>query len=98
LHPSPCALAAATSDVVLDLATGRIEAAVGYSDAGQIVLGRSREALPYGIEGALGLAYQFIGQPERLAELCRAQLARAATRAGRRCVHRRAPSGDGDVR
>ncbi len=29
--------------------TGRIEAAVGYSDAGQIVLGRSREALPYGI-------------------------------------------------
>ena len=30
---------------------GRIEAAVGYSDAGQIVLGRSREALPYGIEG-----------------------------------------------
>ena len=31
--------------------TGRIEAAVGYSDAGQIVLGRSRDALPYGIEG-----------------------------------------------
>ena len=30
--------------------TGRIEAAVGYADAGQIVLGRSREALPYGIE------------------------------------------------
>ena len=26
--------------------TGRIEAAVGYSEAGQIVLGRSREALP----------------------------------------------------
>ncbi len=33
---------------------GRIEAAVGYSDAGQIVLGRSRDALPYGIEGLLG--------------------------------------------
>ena len=30
--------------------TGRIEAAVGYSEAGQIVLGRSRDALPYGIE------------------------------------------------
>jgi len=56
--------------------TGRIEAAVGYSDAGQIVLGRSREALPYGIEGALGLSYLAIGQPERLAEVCRAQLAR----------------------
>ena len=56
--------------------TGRIEAAVGYSDAGQIVLGRSREALPYGTEALLGVVYLAIGQPERLAELCRAQLAR----------------------
>ncbi len=56
--------------------TGRIEAAVGYSDAGQIVLGRSRDALPYGTEAMLGMAYVLIGQPERLAELCRAQLAR----------------------
>jgi tetratricopeptide (TPR) repeat protein len=57
-------------------ATGRIEAAVGYADAGQIVLGRSREALPYGIEAWLGAVYLAIGQPERLAEWCRAQLAR----------------------
>ena len=56
--------------------TGRIEAAVRYSDAGQIVLGRSRDALPYGIEALLGAVYLAIGQPERLAELCRAQLAR----------------------
>jgi predicted ATPase len=56
--------------------TGRIEAAVGYCDAGQIVVGRSREALPYGIEAWLGLVYLAIGQPGRLAELCRAQLAR----------------------
>jgi hypothetical protein len=56
--------------------TGRIEAAVGYSDAGQIVLGRSREAVPYGIEAVLGVVYPGIGQPERMAELCRAQLAR----------------------
>ena len=56
--------------------TGRIEAAVGYSDAGQIVLGRSRDAPPYGIEGALGVVYLVIGQPERMAEWCRAQLAR----------------------
>ena len=56
--------------------TGRIEAAVGYCDAGQIVVGRSREALPYGIEGVLGVVYLAIGQPERLAEWCRAQLAR----------------------
>ncbi|MGA9360013.1 MAG: adenylate/guanylate cyclase domain-containing protein, partial [Mycobacterium sp.] len=57
-------------------ATGRIEAAVGYADAGQIVLGRSREALPYGTEGLLGGVYLAIGQPQRWAELCRAQLAR----------------------
>jgi predicted ATPase len=56
--------------------TGRIEAAVGYSDAGQIVLGSSREALPFGIEGMLGAPYLTIGQPERWAEWCRAQLAR----------------------
>jgi hypothetical protein len=56
--------------------TGRIEAAVGYSDAGQIVLGRSRDAPPYGSEGVLGMSYLAIGQPERLAELCRTQLAR----------------------
>ncbi len=56
--------------------TGRIEAAVGYSDAGQIVLGRSRDALPYGFEAWLGAVYLVIGQPERLAEWCRAQLAR----------------------
>ena len=56
--------------------TGRIEAAVGYSEAGQIVLGSSRDALPYGIEAGLGLVYLAIGQPERLAELCRVKLAR----------------------
>ena len=56
--------------------TGRIEAAVGYSDAGQIVLGSSREALPGGIEAWLGAVYLAIGQPERWAEWCRAQLAR----------------------
>ena len=56
--------------------TGRIEAAVRYSDAGQIVLGSSRDAPPYGTEAVLGLVYLAIGQPERLAEWCRAQLAR----------------------
>jgi predicted ATPase len=56
--------------------TGRVEAAFRYSDAGQIVLGRSRDAPPYGIEAWLGSVYLAIGQPERLAELCRAQLAR----------------------
>jgi predicted ATPase len=56
--------------------TGRIEAAVGYADAGQIVLGKSRQAPPYGSEAALGAVYLAIGQPERWVELCRAQLVR----------------------
>src|SRR5271168_3085774 len=45
--------------------TGRIEAAVHYSDAAEINLGGSRDALPYGAEGALGGVYLAIGQPER---------------------------------
>jgi predicted ATPase len=72
-HPRLAFLYAIAS---LCYATGRIEAAVGYADAGQIVLGRSRDALPYGIEAWLGSVYLTIGQPERWAELCRAQLAR----------------------
>jgi predicted ATPase len=72
-HPRLAFLYAIAS---LCYATGRIEAAVGYCDAGQIVVGRSREALPHGIESWLGVAYLVIGQPERLAEWCRAQLAR----------------------
>jgi predicted ATPase len=56
--------------------TGRIEAAVGYSDAGQIVLGRRGDGLPGGFEGVLGAVYLAIGQPERMVEWCRAQLPR----------------------
>jgi hypothetical protein len=56
---------------------GRIEAAVGYSDAGQTLLGSGRDyELPFGGEGVLGGPYLFIGQPERQVEWCRAQLAR----------------------
>ncbi|MDT7729866.1 MAG: hypothetical protein QOK45_119, partial [Mycobacterium sp.] len=72
-HPRLAALYVIAS---LCYTTGRIEAAVRYSEAGQIVLGRSREALPYDDEGRLGAVYLATGQPERLAELCRAQLAR----------------------
>ena len=44
---------------------GRIEAAVRYSDAGQMVIGSGRDEVPFGIEGLLGAAYLVIGQPER---------------------------------
>jgi predicted ATPase/class 3 adenylate cyclase len=66
---------------------GRIEAAVRYSDAAQLVIGSGRDEVPFGSEGLLGAAYVAIGQPERWVEWCRAQLARGRethtlTRAG----------------
>ncbi len=54
---------------------GRIEEAVGYADTGQTVIGSGGQ-VPFGQEGVLGVVYLVIGQPERLAEWCRAQLAR----------------------
>ena len=56
--------------------SGRPEAAVGYSDVGQMVIGNDCDEVSYGIQGLLGSAYQFIGQPERSVEWYRAQLAR----------------------
>jgi len=56
---------------------GRIEAAVRYSDTGQLVIGSGRhEEVPFGMEFLLGASYAAIGQPERYVEWCRAQLAR----------------------
>jgi predicted ATPase/class 3 adenylate cyclase len=65
---------------------GRIEAAVGYSNAGQTVVGNDCDEVPYGIHGWLGSAYTYTGQPERSAKWDRAQLTRgrdthASTRA-----------------
>jgi hypothetical protein len=55
---------------------GRIEAAVGYSDAGQLVIGSGRhDEVPFGLEGVLGAAYLHFGQPERQVKWCRARLA-----------------------
>jgi len=55
---------------------GRIEAAVGYSEAAQIAMRNGRGEVPFGLEGALGGVLLVIGQPERWVEECRAQLAR----------------------
>ena len=54
---------------------GRIDEAIQYTDAAQIALANSRDALPC-IDGMIGGAYTYIGQPERWVELCRAQLER----------------------
>jgi predicted ATPase len=72
-HPRLAALYVMASQCY---ATGRIEDAVRYCDTGQIVLGKQREALPYGGESMLGGAYVFIGQSWRWVELCRAEIAR----------------------
>lgn len=68
-------------------AVGRIEAAVGYCDAGQTVVGNDCDEVPFGIHGWLGSAYGFTSGPERCVDWDRAELARgrdtlAATRAG----------------
>ena len=55
---------------------GRIEAAVGYSDAGQMVVGSDGDEVPFGIHGWLGGAYSVTSRPERGVEWCRAELAR----------------------
>jgi hypothetical protein len=78
---------------------GRIEEAVGYSDAGQTVIGNGHYEVPFGIEGALGNVYAYIGQPERYVEWCRARLARgrdtrAVTRAS--LVNALTIAGDGE--
>ncbi|MGO9383603.1 MAG: adenylate/guanylate cyclase domain-containing protein, partial [Mycobacterium sp.] len=54
---------------------GRIEEAVGYAEAGQTVIANGGE-VPVGVEATLGAVYLVIGQPERMVEWCRAQLAR----------------------
>jgi hypothetical protein len=56
--------------------SGRIEAAVGYSDAAQEVIGSGGDELPFGAEGLLPSVYIPIGHPERCVEWCRARLAR----------------------
>ena len=72
-HPRLAALYVMASQCYM---AGRPEAAVGYSDAAQTVLGSGRDEVLYGIEGWVGGAYMNIGQPERWVEWCRAHLAR----------------------
>jgi predicted ATPase len=57
-------------------ATGRPEAAVQYSDAGQTAMRSGRGEVPFGFEAVLGGPYLAIAQPERAVEWFRAQLAR----------------------
>ncbi|MBP1821200.1 adenylate/guanylate cyclase domain-containing protein [Mycobacterium sp. OAE908] len=55
---------------------GRVDDALGYADTAQTVMGSALRTPPYAMEGWVGAAYAVVGQPERWAELCRAQLER----------------------
>ena len=55
--------------------TGRIQAGVGYSEAGQTVLAGRRDEPPFGLEGLLGPVFLEVDQPDRWVEWCRARLA-----------------------
>ncbi len=58
-------------------ATGRLEDALGYAEAGQLAIDSGRfDQVPYEAEASLGVAYLTKGQPERWAELCRNMIAR----------------------
>ena len=54
---------------------GRMEAAVGYSEAGQIVFSEGCQGPPYDVESLVVSVYQAIGQPERALEWWRTHLA-----------------------
>ncbi len=55
---------------------GRLEEAVRYCDAGQIVVAGSPDGVLFGFESWLGGVYNFTGQPERSVEWSRFLLAR----------------------
>jgi predicted ATPase/class 3 adenylate cyclase len=58
-------------------ATGRVEDAVRYSEAGQMATRSGRGEVPLGLQTLLTAAYVMIGQAERAVELLRAHLAGA---------------------
>jgi hypothetical protein len=54
---------------------GRMEAALRYSHAGQLVLADSGSAVPFGAEGLLTTSWMNSGQPDRAIDWCRTNLA-----------------------
>jgi predicted ATPase/class 3 adenylate cyclase len=70
-HPRLAALCVMAS---LGWMPGRVEQALRYSDLSRLVIGSGPAQVPFGTEGWMGSAYLAVGQPERWAEWCRAQL------------------------
>ena len=57
---------------------GRADDAVGYAEAGRLVIDSGRfDTVPFESEALLGAVYMWTGQPERWVELCRNIIARS---------------------
>ncbi len=72
-HPRLAALYLMASNCYM---AGRIDSAIRYTEAVQGVIGDRSDHFAYGVEGLVGAPYVAVGQPERWAQCCRAQLAR----------------------
>jgi predicted ATPase/class 3 adenylate cyclase len=55
---------------------GRLDNAIRYSKVGEKILVTGRDTTPYGMEAWAGAVYFAVGQPERWAQFCEAQLER----------------------
>jgi predicted ATPase len=55
---------------------GRVEESLRYSDAAWVIVGSGHAHMPFGAEGWMGSGYMTMGQSERWAKWCRAQLER----------------------
>jgi predicted ATPase/class 3 adenylate cyclase len=71
-HPRLTALLVAAA---LCWMNGRVEAAVGYVEAGLLAMRSGHEDVPFGLDGLFGGVYLVTGDYGRCAELCRAHIA-----------------------
>jgi hypothetical protein len=70
-HPRLAFLYVIASQCIL---SGRVEAAVRYSDAGMALVESGRGEVPFGIEGLLSTTYLYAGQPELAVDWCRSRV------------------------
>ena len=70
-HPRLTALYVVASNCYM---AGRIEPAIGYTEAAQRGIIAGSDHVPIGAEGYLGGAYVAVGQPERWVQWCRARV------------------------
>jgi predicted ATPase len=72
-HPRLTALYVVASNCYM---AGRIDSAIGYTEAAERAISGANDHVPHLAEDFVGSAYAGVGQPERWIRCCRAQLAR----------------------